>query len=618
MGTVKVRYLIVLLSLFLLPLGDLSAQTEVKIKKLEEQLKSASSKEKPALSLQIAALYQKSNPAKALNYANQAFITAQKIKDPIIQANASNLLGELYSKQNDQKNALKYYEAEIELREKMPLTEHLAKLYYKVASLYKNQDKLRRAAGLYEKSLKSAGKLSLKPLILTNYEALFSTSYDMANYKEAMGYFKSYIHIRDSVFQVKKTEEISEIKSDFETEKKQQDKKIGELEQNNEIQHARIGELNELAIRQKLEIKTKELEISKKKMERNFLIAVLCFILLIAFMLFNLYASKKKANTKLALQNAEIQEQKEEIENQRDRIASHLHQLEQLNKELFQQKEEISAQFEEIEEKSAIIEQKNSDITKSIEYALKIQQAILPTIEEITEAFPESFVLYKPKDIVSGDFYWMANAPGNRIYIAAADCTGHGVPGGFMSMIGVEKLNDIFTQASHIGELHPAEILHHLDEELKKTLRQPGAEGSLSDGMDIALCEFNYNTGEVIYAGANRPLWIVKNKSGKVTEYAPVKKGIGDVYEHSPQYTNNILDVDTDDMIYIFSDGYEDQFGGDKKRKLMKKNMKVLFSSIHQQTPAQQCEYLENYFKNWKQEEMQVDDVLILGIRFKV
>ncbi len=614
----KVRYLILVISFLLLPLGNIPAQTEVKIKKLEQQLKSASSKDEPALRLQIAVCYKKTSPVKAMKYANQALTTAKKVKDINIQTDASNLLGELYSKQNDQKNALKYYEAELELREKMPPTEHLAKIYYTVASIYRTQDKLRRAAVYYEKSLQSARKLSLKPLILMNYEALFSTSYDLANYKEAMGYFKSYIHIRDSVFQVKKTEEISEMKSDFEMEKKQKDKKIGELKQNNEVQYTRIGELNELTLRQHLELKTKELEISKKNMERNFLIAILCFILLLAFLLFNLYASKKKANTKLALQNAEIQEQKEEIEAQRDKITSQLYQLEQLNQELYQQKEEITAQFEEIEEKSAIIEQKNSDITKSIEYALRIQQAILPTLDEITEAFPESFVLYKPKDIVSGDFYWMAKAPGNRIFIAVADCTGHGVPGGFMSMIGIEKLNDLVTQSPNPTGLHPAEILHLLDEEIKKTLRQPGAEESLSDGMDIALCEFNFNTGEVIYSGANRPLWIAKNKTGKVIEYAPVMKGIGDVYEHNPQYKNSLLDIAPDDMIYLFSDGYEDQFGGERKRKLMKKNMKTLFSSMHQQTPAQQCEYLENYFKSWKQDEMQVDDVLILGIRYKI
>lgn len=612
-----VRYLILVISFFLLPLGSLPAQTEVKIKKLEEQLKSASSKDEPALRLQIAVCYKKTSPVKALEYANEAISTAKKSKDINIQADALSLLGELYSKQNDQKNALKYYEAELELREKMPPTEHLAKIYYTVASIYRTQDKLRRAAGYYEKSLQSARKLSLKPLILMNYEALFSTSYDLANYKEAMGYFKSYIHIRDSVFQVKKTEEITEMKSDFEIEKKQKDKKIGELKQNNEVQYTRIGELNELTLRQQLELKTKELEISKKNMERNFLIAILCFILLLAFLLFNLYASKKKANTKLALQNAEIQEQKEEIETQRDKITTQLHQLEQLNQELYQQKEEITAQFEEIEEKSAIIEQKNSDITKSIEYALRIQQAILPTLDEITEAFPESFVLYKPKDIVSGDFYWMAKAPGNRIFIAVADCTGHGVPGGFMSMIGIEKLNDLVTQSPNPTGLHPAEILHLLDEEIKKTLRQPGVEESLSDGMDIALCEFNFKTGEVIYSGANRPLWIVKNTTDKVIEYAPVMKGIGDAYEHNPPYKNSLLDIAPDDMIFLFSDGYEDQFGGERKRKLMKKNMKTLFSSIHQQTPAQQHEYLENYFKNWKQDEMQVDDVLILGVRYK-
>jgi serine phosphatase RsbU (regulator of sigma subunit) len=612
---VKVCYLIFLISFSLLPLGELSAQTELKIKKLEEKLKSASFKDEPVLRLQLAALYKTTNPEKAKDYANQAFTTAKKLKDNNLQAGALNMLGEIYSSQNDQKNALRYYEAEVEILAKMPHTEQLAKLNFKIASIYKAQDKLRRAAGYYEESLSIVKKLALKPLIMMNYEALFSINYDLANYKEAMGYFKSYIQIRDSVFNVKKLKEISGIVADLETEKKQKDKTIGELKQNSEVQNSRISELNYLAGRQQLELKTLELEISKKKIERNFLIAILSFILLIAFLLFNLYASKKKANKRLAIQNVEIQEQKEEIETQRNEIVSQLHQLELLNNELYQQKEEILTQFDEIEEKSAIIEQKNSDITKSIEYALRIQQAILPTLDEIIAAFPESFVLYKPKDIVSGDFYWMTKAAGNRIFIAVADCTGHGVPGGFMSMIGIEKLNDIVNQTS-ATDIHPAEILQLLDKELINTLRQTGAQDSVSDGMDIAICEFNFTSGEVIYAGANRPLWILKNKSGKIIEYEPVKKGIGDIYEYNPQYKNILLDIEPNDMIYIFSDGYEDQFGGDKKRKLMKKNMKAFFSSVHLQSPEEQREKLENYFKNWKQGEIQVDDVLILGIRY--
>lgn len=604
----KVRYLIFLLFLFLPPLSVLLAQTEGKIKKLEEKLKVASSEEKPVIHLQLSSLYKKSNPDKALDFANQAFAASKKDRNSNLQADASHMLGELYSGLNDTKTAIKYYETELELREKMPHTAQLAQLYFTVASVYKKEDKLRRAEGYFEKSLSAARKLALNPLILTNYEVLFSTNYDLGSYKEATGYFRLYIQMRDSVFQVRKSEEISELAANFEVQKKEKDKKIGELAVNNEVKSIQIGELNELTSRQ-------QLLIAKKNMERNFLIAISGFILLIAFLLFNLYASKKKANALLAIQNAEIQEQKEEIETQRDKIISQLRELELLNCELCQQKEEITAQLEEIAEKSAIIEEKNRDITKSIEYALRIQQAILPPLGKIKASFPESFILYIPKDIVSGDFYWMAKAPDGRVFIAAADCTGHGVPGGFMSMIGVEKLNDIVNQLP-MGELHPAQILHLLDEEIKHTLRHPGATGSLSDGLDIALCEFNFKSGEVMYSGANRPLWVVKNDGGNILEYAPVKKGIGDILEQASPYKNNVLDISPNDMIYLFSDGFHDQFGGESKKKLMKKNMKEILSFIHAQSAANQRKYLEKYFENWKHGEPQVDDVLILGIRY--
>lgn len=573
-----------------------------------------SAAEEPAIRLQLATLQLNENTSKALENATMALAGAKKYKDNNTRIEALHLVGEIYQQQNDPKNALKHYEEELDLREKQPANEQLAKLNYTIAALYRAQNKPRRATDYLEKSLSIAKKLNLKPLIQENYEALFTTFYDLGNYKEAMKYFKISIQIRDSLLQVNNTKVISKIVSQHKTENQEKEIKIEELNDLKDKQQLEIKNQQFEIENQQLEIKNKELAIERKNIERNYLIAILGFISLVIILLFSLYSSKRKANIRLAGQNYEIQEQKEEIEAQRDEISSQLCQLELLNRELMQQKEEIITQRDEIEEKSTIIEQKNSDITKSIEYALLIQQAILPTMEEIETIFPDSFVLYKPKDIVSGDFYWMASVPGNRTFIAAVDCTGHGVPGGFMSMIGMEKLNDIVSRSGDIKNLHPAQILNQLDNEIKKAFRQATTD-SLSDGMDIALCEFDFNSGNVWYAGANRPLWIIKNSNGEVIEYQPIKKGIGDIYEEDVEYKNIQPDISPGDMIYFFSDGYEDQFGGDRKRKLMKKNLKALFASVHKLPAPKQYEYLDTYFNTWKKGESQVDDLLVVGIR---
>ena len=581
--------------------------------KLTTQLKTAKQEDKAAIYLQLARLYVSVDNDRAMQNAEAAQELAKKNKDDALQAEAFGIMGDVYTILDDKKNALKSYEEELNLLENISMNKHLAWLYYHVASLYREQNKLRKASLLYKKSLEIAEKIGEKSLIPVNYEALFSTYYDIGRYKEALAYFKEYIVVKDSLFKAKKKEEITALND----EKKEEILKvISGFENQIEEKDTLIGQLNVMADLQKQEIKNKELEIAKKNIERNSLIVLVVLVLSIIFLVSYLYILKRRANEKLAGQNFEIQKQKEEIEIQRDAIASQLNRLEELNIELQRQKEEITAQRDEIEDKKLIIEYKNSEITKSIQYALKIQQAIFPPIEEITNVFPGAFVLYRPKDIVSGDFYWIATTRDNRTFIAASDCSGHGVPGGFMSMIGIEKLNKIVNRAEKMHGLHPAQILTLLDKEIKESLRQTKKYDSMPDGMDMALCEFDFNTGNVYYSGAKRPLWLFKNEDGQMVEYAPVKKSIGGYYEEGLKFKNYLLDISHGDMIYIFSDGYEDQFGGEKNKKLRKKNLQTIFASVYRQESNQQLEFLNNFFDTWKKNEFQVDDVMIVGIRY--
>jgi len=259
------------------------------------------------------------------------------------------------------------------------------------------------------------------------------------------------------------------------------------------------------------------------------------------------------------------------------------------------------------------VEEKNKDITDSINYARRIQSAILPSVETIKQSLAETFILYKPKDIVSGDFYWYASR-GDKVFLAAADCTGHGVPGAFMSMIGNDLLNHIIIEK---GILSPAEVLNHLHEGVRAALKQNNTDGSTRDGMDIALLCINKSTAEAEYAGANRPLWIVrKEEMVSITEIKPDKFSIGGMQsEDKRTFTSHRLSLCAGDSFYIFSDGYADQFGGNDGKKFMTKRMKSLLIEIQHLSMDEQQHQLTETIDNWMSNRSQIDDILVIGIR---
>jgi serine phosphatase RsbU (regulator of sigma subunit) len=264
----------------------------------------------------------------------------------------------------------------------------------------------------------------------------------------------------------------------------------------------------------------------------------------------------------------------------------------------------------EIVEQKKQIEEKNKDITDSINYAKKIQAAILPQQELKKNIFPNSFVLFKPKDIVSGDFYWYTEKNGVKI-IAAADCTGHGVPGALMSMVGNNILNQIVNEN---GITDPAEILKQLHIEVRKALKQENEKSESKDGMDIALLSFVSAT-EVHYAGANRPLWLCRKFD--LTEHKPDKISIGGLQtEEKRLFTNNIIQLEKNDCLYIFSDGFADQFGGDTGKKFMTKNFKQLLTAVHDKEPHEQEKILESTIDAYRGSAEQIDDILVIGVKF--
>jgi ligand-binding sensor domain-containing protein/serine phosphatase RsbU (regulator of sigma subunit) len=256
-----------------------------------------------------------------------------------------------------------------------------------------------------------------------------------------------------------------------------------------------------------------------------------------------------------------------------------------------------------------IVETQNKEIKDSILYAKRIQEAILPSQEEIRKAFPDSFVLFKPRDIVSGDFYWFSEKNG-KLIIAVADCTGHGVPGAFMSMIGNTLLNEIVNEKEVIEPYH---ILFQLRENIIKCLKQTGAEGENKDGMDIALCVFDRNNLHLEFAGANNPLYLVNEE--ELLEIKGDKQPIGIYAGETKPFTNHLKVLKKGDCVYIASDGYADQFGGTNGKKFKYKQMKDLLVSSKNMSMQQQKVVLENNIEQWRGNLEQVDDILVVGFR---
>lgn len=258
-------------------------------------------------------------------------------------------------------------------------------------------------------------------------------------------------------------------------------------------------------------------------------------------------------------------------------------------------------------EKNAEIEEKNRDITDSIRYAKRLQEAILPEDEQISDLLGDHFVLYKSKDIVSGDIYWVEKHH-NRTYFAAIDCTGHGVPGAFMSIMAFNLLKQSVLESDLV---RPSAILDDVNLNLRKMLHKQ--TGGVHDGMDIALCCYDKANGTLEYAGANNPLWLVRK--GEIQEIKGDKLSIGLQSSDSSRFTNHIVKPEKGDTIYIFSDGYADQFGGEKGKKVMNKNFrKILLDIQNLAMPEQKTDLLRKH-EQWKGKFEQVDDILILGVR---
>ena len=287
--------------------------------------------------------------------------------------------------------------------------------------------------------------------------------------------------------------------------------------------------------------------------------------------------------------------------------------------------ERLQNSFEQIQQQKTEIEHQNKEVMDSIAYAKRIQEAILPPMEMMNKALPNSFVLFKPKDIVSGDFYWMVETE-ESVYFASVDCTGHGVPGAMVSVIGYNGLN---RAVKEFGLTDTGQILDKLTQMVEETFEKSASE--VKDGMDLALCCLNKKTNELTFSGANNPLWIVSERdtinvndqefsvnreteNGKLFEVKADKQPIGNYAKRVPYKTNKIA-LNKGDLIYVFTDGYADQFGGPKGKKYKYKPFKDLLIQNAREELNTQEKNLDNTIESWRGELEQIDDICVIGVK---
>jgi hypothetical protein len=345
------------------------------------------------------------------------------------------------------------------------------------------------------------------------------------------------------------------------------------------------------------------LENEKKQQQRiiYFSLATLCAVVLIGFLIFQNYRSQKKLNAELTIQRNELVKKNIEIEMQKEEILTQ-------NQNIMQQNAQIEAQRDKIHAK-------NQQIIAGLNYASRIQSFMLPSIEYIRQFIPEFFVFYKPRDVVSGDFYWfgkIGEGANSKLILAAADCTGHGVPGGFMSMIG----NKLLDQIVYIRGIHsPEQILNELHKGIIQSLRQN--ETRNNDGMDIAICVIQPEQQKLHFASAKNPIIYIQNES--LCEIKGDKLPIGGVVTEQRDYTLHEIDISMPTMIYLFSDGIQDQFGGPEGKKFMIRNLRNKLAAICDKPINEQQDAISSTMKKWMEgygtTHKQLDDMMLLGFR---
>ncbi len=515
-------------------------------------------------------------PDTAIMYLNECRKISKQMGNVRYLTTIDDILGQLYLSSEKYDSAYHYFINSLDIKKQIGNTFGIISSYIYLATYYKDRGQLQKSKKYLEDALALAKDINSRNQIKEIYGILADVLYNIGEYKSSTEILYRYIALKDSLQNEEKTKEMTQLAMQHEFDKKE-----------------RLRELEEK--------KKAELQAEKDKRDKLVKLALsagLVLMLFIAFIMVRSYKRKVKANRLLKEMNTEISEK---------------------NAILNQQKEEIQAQAENLQEAYDKIEKQHKNITDSIVYAQRIQEAVLPPKEYIDSLLKEYFILYKPRDIVSGDYYWVRKR-GNKKIIIAADCTGHGVPGAFMSLLAISNLNEIVNHLFNVeGEnIKAGSILDKLRESIKKDLRQTGKEGESKDGMDMSVCILDEKQMKIQIAGAQNPVLLIRN--GELIKFKADRMPVGVHYGEERPFSNTEYDVQKGDKIYMLSDGYIDQFGGEKGRKFMMSNFKKLLLGIYTKPMREQKEIINKVLIEWQNHPSeksvvfdQIDDILVLA-----
>ncbi len=528
----------------------------------------------------IGSIYQKANSVLALGYLQRALAYSEELQMTPLNISSLICIGDFHKKQNELGKALGFYHSALKLSEAKGIKLTACQSMNQIGLIYFTQQRYTDALSYARKSLAMANELKLLKE-QTNLHDLFSGIYAATgNYKEALEHQVLFKALNDSVFNEGNVKRITELEYSYKYEKEKQ----------------------ALVLEQQ---KKDMIQTAAKRQQRIVMLSFIgAFLLvsLLAIFVYRSYRIKRQSNILLTQQKQEIEAKNED--------------LVQLNEEISAQREEITAQRDEIEAQRDMVvlqrdhmEVQKEKITDSIDYAQHIQQALLPSTVYATANLGEHFILFKPKDVVSGDFYWCTRI-NEYLIVTVADCTGHGVPGAFMSMLGISFLNEIVGKK---GVVRASEILDQLRKSVIDALQQKWQTGEQKDGMDMALIVINTQTAQLQYAGAQNPLYMV-TAGNELRTIKGDNQTVAINNEMKP-FTNHEIALSKGDCIYLATDGYHDQFGGPANKKFKGKQLKDLFVSISEKPMAEQLVILDNAFESWRGSGEQIDDVTILGMR---
>jgi serine phosphatase RsbU (regulator of sigma subunit) len=528
---------------------------------------------------QIAlAMHSQKHYDEAIRYNKLALELREKINDKEKVISSLRNLGISYTEKGNLSEARNCFNKTELLQQKVFSSYNIANTNILIGKTYQKENDLSSAISYYKKAYKFAGTLKSYTEMRDAAKLIGEVYKNTGKFEDAYIYLEVFKALDDSV------------------KKKNLNADINQLYLKNEFE---VKYKNMELIQEQKDTKN-QLELSRQRYFTIFLLVAFFAVITLAFFIYREYNHKKKSNKTLLEKNHEITEK---------------------NEELNQQKEEITVQRDELERQKSVVERQrdqivlqNNKIKDGIIYASRIQKAILPSDETIREILPNHMLYFKPKDVVSGDFYYIKKLR-NYILIALADCTGHGVPGAFMSMLGYAIINEIVNRREITNSSF---ALNELRSQIKASLRQTGKEGENKDGMDIAFCSVNTDTNILDFAGANCDLIIFRNN--EMIRCKGDRMPIGIYLNEDESFRSNVIQLQSGDNLYVFTDGYSDQIGGPSGRKFLTNNFIKLLAEIHKKPMEDQKNELDKTLEKWRSANPgylydQIDDITVIGIK---